>query len=1191
MKLSRYIYIIVTLYIFVSYVCAINVTINAGSTLDDMPSTLTHSYGLGGVWYPAIPLHASPSSIDKMIAIKPKYIRLDAPFSHGYCVSRAHNVYDWNMLDKTIESILEIGAEPVMTISYMPQWLSANPTAVDWQYYPPNNWQYWQDICYDLVYHCNIIKGYNIKKWRIWSEPTGTIYSWYNRTPMDLYASNDTNDNIYDRAISGALAADATIEVGGPVSAGYDSTWISHLVNHCKNKNKQLDYVIWNNYGNDNNKQYPDPADYISNINGAQAIISNAGLNCKTWIGEWNPLANSPSFTVPPYPQRGGNEWGAAFLAASTDVFINEGLNMATLFSVRGGGCFDDPFGLISLFADNGYTATTYNFYKILSMMDSTRISVSENDSQIGALATTDSANKVSILLWNFHVGGTGDAKTVDLAVSNLPWVSGSYTLQTIRIDQLYSNPYYYYDIDSPTDFNGVATHQSLDVTEQASYSSYPFTKTISSIPVNTVMLIQLFKASGFSGTITDNYGDPVSEATVTYGETTHTATTASNGTYSLWCPPGTWTITAVKTGYEKSWKHDIICSAGSTTTNVNLTLQPDTKTNIAKNGEAEFGIDTPYFWPSWEYGSADGIWDLTTSYPSSLYQTNSFKIYSNAEDQYAMWTQMAGSTVSAGKEYIFDGYIKTTSVTGGDEGASIKLIFNDISNTEVSSDFIYGTQDWQRLKFTAVAPAGATTVHPRAILYGSGTAWFDSFNLIESESEVTNPGFELGSSSPTGWTSWTNGTTTFSRATDYTYEGAASAKIVNSTSCNSCWYQTYSANVQAGQEYEFSYWIKTSGVSGTGVCLVLEALGSSYNNIKTYTSSYITGTNDWQKITINFVAPEGTVYLRPEPGFVTASGTAWFDDLSIIPTNNMVKNSGFEKGASETPDKWFSWSNCGATFTWTTDYKYMGQRSAKIYNSSNGSSCWYRDTIYHLTPGKQYTFEAKVKTSNIIGSGAILSIECLNSSKTNIKSYSSSYITGTHDWQDISITFTAPAGTVYVRVEPGLVGTGTTWFDELKLDYSSNMANNPGFEVAEGGIPTGWITWTNGTTIFSNANDYLKYGNFSGKIVNSTSCNSAFYRDIPTSYGVSAGTSYTVGSWIKTSGISGTGGCITVECFDANDTNINSYNTTYINGTHDWQWISTQFTAPYGTVKMRIESGIVSASGTAWFDDIKVSP
>lgn len=162
---------------------------------------------------------------------------------------------------------------------------------------------------------------------------------------------------------------------------------------------------------------------------------------------------------------------------------------------------------------------------------------------------------------------------------------------------------------------------------------------------------------------------------------------------------------------------------------------------------------------------------------------------------------------------------------------------------------------------------------------------------------------------------------------------------------------------------------------------------------------------------------------------------------------SNGTKGSTASKGGKVTVDSSAATEEDGY-------YLYLGTTSLKVENPTSennyafftGFAHQFKETTFN---GKDVTFSAYVKTKNVKqiysgGSvGAILKVKCLDSSGKTVKEINSIGLTGTLDWQRISVTANVPSTTASIRVY-GLIryASGTAWFDCIQFE-EGNCANN----------------------------------------------------------------------------------------------------------------------------------------------------
>jgi hypothetical protein len=152
----------------------------------------------------------------------------------------------------------------------------------------------------------------------------------------------------------------------------------------------------------------------------------------------------------------------------------------------------------------------------------------------------------------------------------------------------------------------------------------------------------------------------------------------------------------------------------------------------------------------------------------------------------------------------------------------------------------------------------------------------------------IANPGFEAGTWSPggrpTGW-AFESPLTTSLGTWDNTvaHSGRHSVRIDAPTPDDAHWHQPVTAPV--GVPLYLSGWLRTDNVrrgadqpSSPGA--TISALGRWDQTAPTY------GTTPWHHVGMSFISDTPTVVPSPRLGFWggLASGTAWYDDLSLVP-------------------------------------------------------------------------------------------------------------------------------------------------------------------------------------------------------------------------------------------------------------------------------------------------------------------
>ena len=181
--------------------------------------------------------------------------------------------------------------------------------------------------------------------------------------------------------------------------------------------------------------------------------------------------------------------------------------------------------------------------------------------------------------------------------------------------------------------------------------------------------------------------------------------------------------------------------------------------------------------------------------------------------------------------------------------------------------------------------------------------------------------------------------------------------------------------------------------------------------------------------------------------GNVNNTVAAQSDSFSF--SNNLIKNHSFENGYND----WIVYSSTGNdTYSLTNAYRYVGTQSLMLTRTGTGILLFHQD-VYNVIAGKEYTFSAYVKTTDMDGGLAGLCIEAKNGNST-IDSIRSTVVNSETDgWSRIQTTLICPSGTTYMRPYIYLEGTsGTAYFDAIQFEEASsaghyNLLENPGFD------------------------------------------------------------------------------------------------------------------------------------------------
>ncbi len=300
-------------------------------------------------------------------------------------------------------------------------------------------------------------------------------------------------------------------------------------------------------------------------------------------------------------------------------------------------------------------------------------------------------------------------------------------------------------------------------------------------------------------------------------------------------------------------------------------------------------------------------------------------------------------------------------------------------------------------------------------------------------------------------------------------------------------------------------------------------------------------------------------------------------------------------------------YTNGNGTFSWASDQARSGSHSLKIASSDSSSmSRWMSLTsLIPVTPGRAYTASVWLKTAGV--SDAHLSA-VLWSGGTALGTDDSQVLSGTQDWTQLGLQFTAPPGATSVRVEFRLRGAGTLWADDVVVTDGSpppppptttattttttatttttpppvggNLAPDPDFEWDPNAS-----YYVNGNGTFSWASDQARSGSRSLKIVSSDSSSMSRWMSLTSLIPVTPGRAYTASVWLKTAGVSD---AHLSSVLWSGGTALGTDDSQVLSGTQDWTQVSLQVNAPPGATSVRVEFRLRGA-GTLWADDVSV--
>lgn len=292
-------------------------------------------------------------------------------------------------LNDFARQIAQRGGTIVICIDAMPQWLAADPNqrmmadGPAWAKSPPRDYELWSRVVQAIVEHFNGTLALT-PYYEIWNEP-----DWAWRGSMDQFL------NLYRASVSGALAADPKVKVGGPAVSDWsamgtlneksrDKTFLQQFFTYAsqtplpqfQRKRLPVDMVSWHAYGRD-------PAGYHTLVVPAiRRWLQDAGYAANTplVIDEWNV------FPEPPYPEGdlNANHVGAALVGSTLLSMWEAGLDHQAFQLVADPGT---PSYTGGVFTTYSAPRASWNSFQLLSKVNGQPLKVQSSDPWLRAAA------------------------------------------------------------------------------------------------------------------------------------------------------------------------------------------------------------------------------------------------------------------------------------------------------------------------------------------------------------------------------------------------------------------------------------------------------------------------------------------------------------------------------------------------------------------------------------------------------------------------------------------------------------------------------------------------------------------------------------------------------------------------------------------------------------------------------------
>ena len=630
-------------------------------------------------------------------------------------------------------------------------------------------------------------------------------------------------------------------------------------------------------------------------------------------------------------------------------------------------------------------------------------------------------------------------------------------------------------------------------------------------------------------------------------------------------------------------------------------------------NSDMQTGVGAaPADWVS--FGTAAATWatDLARS------GTRSLKLVGNGAA--AGWTGTAFAppeprpyTITIGGWSAAAGVVAPTSYT-----LAVDLVFEDDSTATYSAnlDFSAGSHSWEYRSHTETFAKRIKVIQPSCRFQGTGAVWFDdvtvtlqrtvSRNFLADDATVT------GGATPADWFAFGAGG---SWATDQKHSGSRALKVVAAAQNCGWWNLPFDFAEPYPQRLTVRGWSRAEGVTATRYGLALYLVFDDNSTAWQFDGLHFAqGTHDWQEVVKPLNWTKGVKQVRVY-GLLYGSGTAWFDDLEVIPEAPQTPNYRAELGTPAVGPADWTTANQGLTRAtgWDSLERRSGARALKTVNATGANAFWAASTADFSAPyptrlvlGGWSKADGVAATATVYG--LAYSVALGDGTVQWYLPAALAFTKGTHDWEQREELAFFPRGVKQVRAYAllyGGTGTQTAWFDDVHATRYEPLNPNSHVEFGDPAVgPASWATAGQDLTRVTGwATDAALSGARALKLVTSTGSN-AYWATTKVGFGAPYPRSFTVGAAYRADGVAATALfslALNVEFADGTTTTsygvYNAISKTYdlylTGGTHDWLTLQERVTFAKDVRAITPILLLYRGTGvqTAWFDDIVVIP
>ncbi|GAA2009800.1 hypothetical protein JL107_17185 [Nakamurella flavida] len=370
-----------------------------------------------------VELHAALRRLHDEIGVRT--VRAHAIFHDDTNVYRevdGEALYDFSVVDRIYDTVLEIGLRPVVEVGFMPTDLAADPSTTVFEYgahiSPPRDMDRWVELVTRFTRH--LIDRYGA------DEVIGWDFEVWNEANLEVFWSGTKEEwfALYDATARAIKAVDPRIPVGGPSSAA--AGWVDDLLAHCRASGAAVDFVSTHTYGSP-------PLDVRASLvrwgyGDARVLWTEWGVT-PTHFKPVNDSVFSAMFLLRGMRSSAGRIEALSYWVAS-DHFEELGRPPRLL---HGG------FGLITV---GGLAKPRFHALSLLAALGETELpgmAIGDGaDSLVEHWATRHEDGRISVLLWNLTLDQSkvdGDAALTRRVALQLTGVAdGDWSVEQRRI-------------------------------------------------------------------------------------------------------------------------------------------------------------------------------------------------------------------------------------------------------------------------------------------------------------------------------------------------------------------------------------------------------------------------------------------------------------------------------------------------------------------------------------------------------------------------------------------------------------------------------------------------------------------------------------------------------------------------------------------------------------------------------------